>query len=182
MMEADLGQSLWHLHVPGLDYKIYATAQKITAGHLQRQANYLTWALKATVWVTTFFCSMQTTRNYHNLDENIDVIILLFIVYLIFILQLGTRKAIIKTMYNIHGCAPYDIVLGQGGILLASDSYAELLFWSEFSAPLRDKNGLYLLTKSFAVVSVPDAVLKLHPEASALIDFIEQKISSSNKA
>ncbi len=181
-MEAALGQVSWRLYVPSVDYKTYATAQKIVAGQLRRCSRYVRLSINMIVWITTFFTTLYITLNSSQWPKNITLIIMLFVIFSILILQIANANAIYKALHDVHKDQPCDVLIGQGGVLLLNDSCAFFTSWNKILSCTRVNGSLFLLTKYFSVIILPEPVLAQHPESGALVAFVEQEISNAGKA
>ncbi len=75
---------------------------------------------------------------------------------------------------------PCYFLFGEGGVLLVSDFDIQFFPWDSMTNCLKDKHGQYLVMKHAAVLILPEAALVQHPDADALIAFIDERASRSS--
>jgi hypothetical protein len=182
LLQASLGRVLWRLHIPQIDSRPFMMAQRIAAAQLREKAHKRILVLKVMLWIVTFGASLYIFQNYKG-DFHKEIAIGVSIIIAAFCLFLfGNARAIYKALYEMRGDMPCDFLFGEEGVLLVSDSDIQLFPWDSIVSCLKDKHAHYLVVKHTTILILPQAVLAQHPDADALIAFIDNKMVRSSSS
>jgi hypothetical protein len=177
-IENALGRVFWRLHVPNVSYKNFSESQKIISTHISNDVRSSILPLNVLLWVASFFSALYITNAYQS-GVNLVPIIPVIITALAFsILRIGYRRAAFKSLHAANN-QPCDLIFGEGGVLLLSNSCAQLFPWKNMLTSFKGQYGQYLITNHFVVVILPEVVISQQPDPDALLNLIEQKISHS---
>jgi hypothetical protein len=176
-MEDSLGEVLWRLHIPSVDYRSFRAAQKVISAQIQKRAHKFISTFKFMLWIVCFLFTSCIISYYESGAASGFSIVLLLLSVALFIFSIDQNWAVCKALYDGHRNHPSDFMIGEGGILHVSDFDIRLFPWDGLLLLSKDGHGHYLVAENFTVLILPEAALGQHPAASEIVAFIDQKMA-----
>ncbi|MBF9233446.1 hypothetical protein [Microvirga alba] len=181
-MEKVLGQVSWRLHIPKADHKTDVAAQDVFFSHMRRRMRHFMLPFKLVSWGILFAVAFYVMSHLSFDSMGARLFSILALMAAAFLPLTIHRVALHRAMHGDKRSLATDLMLGEGGILMFGGSWAQLCSWADIIAFEEGEYSFNLLTNYFVVIAIPSAVLSKHPDAQAIMAFIEQKTSGIDKA